>query len=279
MASRVDPDPSAPAESPSPRGRRFRWRPLAALVLGLVLAFVLPGWLVADSAEPANGVLLPDSIAGYAQFTSAAEADPAGTTVLLYSSGNWELGGTYQTLALAVNGRSYRRIDTADVRTSGTAFRETFLAPDGNTVLVTDRSYDGRPLTTVDLRTGATRDIPVPARSGVLALAWAPDLHTVALAIESRPGPDVGLPYAQAGTLTLLDLRTGTLTPVPGLGGSVVAAAWSPDGRLRRSRHHADRSTPGTPSLRVSCSPPCRWPTDTPRHSPSSRALTPASIF
>jgi dipeptidyl aminopeptidase/acylaminoacyl peptidase len=225
----VEPSLVGPAASGTPRPRR-RWRRLAVLGVGLVLALVIPGWLVADAGRSVDGVWLPESIAAYAQFTDAAESEPAGTALLLYSSGNWEVFDTYQDLALGVDGRSYRQIASARVKTAAGASRHTFLAPDGASVLISDPASDGRPLTTVDLRTGATRDIPIAAGAGVMALAWSPDLRTVALAVAG-PGPDPNLSYIRAGTLTLLDLRTGTLTPLPGLGDSVVAAAWSPDSR------------------------------------------------
>jgi hypothetical protein len=194
------------------------------LGVGLVLALVIPGWLVADAGRSVDGVWLPESIAAYAQFTDAAESDPAGTALLLYSSGNWEVFDTYQDLALGVDGRSYRQIASARVKTAAGASRHTFLAPDGASVLISDPASDGRPLTTVDLRTGATRDIPIAAGAGVMALAWSPDLRTVALAVAG-PGPDPNLSYIRAGTLTLLDLRTGTLTPLPGLGDSRARGA------------------------------------------------------
>lgn len=181
------------AASVTPPPRR-RWRRLAVLGVGLVLALVIPGWLVADPKRPVDGVWLPDSIAAYAPFTSAAETEPAGTALLLYSSGNSDplANGNgeslpsrdYQNLAIGVDGRSYRQIAGAQVKTSETVGRDTLLAPDGATVLISDRAYGGRPLTTVDMRTGAAGDIPIPARAGVMALAWSPDLRTVALAVE-----------------------------------------------------------------------------------------------
>jgi hypothetical protein len=63
------------AASKTPLPRR-RWRRLAVLVVGLILALVIPGLLVADPQRPVDGVWLPDSIAAYAQFTSAVESEP-----------------------------------------------------------------------------------------------------------------------------------------------------------------------------------------------------------
>jgi hypothetical protein len=210
-------------DQPSRPDRRWiaaRWTSALALV-ALAAAIVVPGLLPRDTADPADGVVLPASIAVNAAFPSAVESSPVGSALLMFPSGDRDQDGLWHTFVMGVDGRTYRQLDSVEAFFSSP--RLPLLAPDGSAVLLTDS--DGRPpLYHLDLRTGATREIPIPDRTGVWALAWSPDLRTVALVVGvSR--------QSGGGELALLDVRTGSLLVRPDLGSDVVAAAWAPDSR------------------------------------------------
>lgn len=211
-ASLVDGVAPAATVRPGRRWTRLRWLSTLA-VAGMVLAVVVPGLLPAGTADPANGVFLPASIVSNAAFPSGVESKPLGTALLLFPSGDGDQDGAWNTFVMGVDGHTYRDLDTGD--------RIPTLAPDGSAVLLVDPR--GRPpMINVDLRTGASRTVPVADGASVLPLAWSPDLRTVAVVVVA--GVD-------NGDLALLDPATGVLAVKPELGRGAVAAAWSADSR------------------------------------------------
>jgi len=215
---------------------------VALTAVGLLLAYVLPPALVADTAVAADGVLLPDRLDGYSLLNDTVERVPAGTALLTYGSGNWELFQTIQQVMVGVDGDSYRQLDA--VYDGGHVTRSTFLAPDGRSVLVTEEFERSTAIVRVDLATGERRDIALPRAAAVVMYAWSPDGRYVAYGQsgfvgEGHASNALDLDVRTSGTLTLLDLTTGTSTPYPRLG-PIAAAAFSPDSRrlvVQSARH------------------------------------------
>jgi len=215
--------------------RRPRTLPIIAALtaVGLLLAYVLAPALVADKAVAADGVLLPDRLDGYSLLNDTVERVPAGTALLTYSSGNWELFQTIQQVMVGVDGASYRQLDA--VYDDGLVTRSTFLAPDGRSVLVTEQFKRSAAMVRVDLATGERRDIALPQPAAVVVHAWSSDGRYVAYGQsgfvgEGRASNELDLDVRKYGTLALLDLTTGSSTPYPQLG-PIATAAFSPDSR------------------------------------------------
>src|SRR6476660_2223523 len=93
------------------RPMRRRWWRSPAVLMGMVVpAVVVPGWLLADPSEPADGVHLPETIVGYLPLTDSAEEHPAGP-VVLYASGSGEIAYMYQDVAVDVTGKGSPTVD------------------------------------------------------------------------------------------------------------------------------------------------------------------------
>jgi len=128
---------------------------------------------------------------------------------------------------LGADGITYRSLDEVNVHE-----RDVFLAPDGLAVLVTERNELTPSIVHVDLVTGARHEYPVTTPQSVVVQAWSPDGRHVAFGESdwNEAGPNYQRAQAvhTGGTFALLDLVTGTQTPLSQVGPS-AAAAFSPD--------------------------------------------------
>jgi Tol biopolymer transport system component len=128
---------------------------------------------------------------------------------------------------LGADGITYRSLDEVNVHE-----RDVFLAPDGLAVLLTERNELTPSIVHVDLVTGARREYPFTTPQSVVIQAWSPDGRYVAFGESDWNDSGSNYQRAQAvhtgGTFALLDLVTGTQTPLSQVGPS-AAAAFSPD--------------------------------------------------
>ena len=109
----------------------------------------------------------------------------------------------------------------------GAAYLDPHVAPDGSFVAVyrTDRTSKQRQLVLVD-PTGAVKLVTLDNGGMILAAAWSPDSHTLALTRATDTNNDGITDSYDATTVVLYDPATGKGQPI-GDGGY---AAWSPDG-------------------------------------------------
>lgn len=215
------------------REKRRRRLTLAALALVLLAlpALILPT-VTATVNEPADAKpSLPDEIADFSLLTRSVSEHPAGRAIMIYVYGNGELFNQWQPLALGADGDTYRRIDAA-AGLAGT--KPWLLSPDGTTILLAEETKATESFTRIDLTTGQTSRVGLPAPTGVVPLAMSPDGRYVAYTSVTPPDDKAHGAIQQAafrhGTMALLDLTTGQVRTVPDLS-PVQAASFSPDGK------------------------------------------------
>ncbi|WP_238011700.1 hypothetical protein KZZ52_46040 [Dactylosporangium sp. AC04546] len=203
--------------------RPARWRPVlsAVAVLSVLLGAVAGPGLLAQTGQPrAAAPVLPRTFAGLSLLTAPVSAAPPGPAVAAYVQGSNgpRMLHTLQTVVVAYDGRTYRRVDEAE-RRGGKVELSTWqdapvlLSPDGAAVAVGSLG-DARDVAVVDLTTGATRHFAAPVTGVIEPRAWSPD--------------GTRLVYDAGAETALLDLRSGTSTTLPV---RAVAAAFAPDGR------------------------------------------------
>jgi hypothetical protein len=199
---------------------------LAFLVVGLAAAWLLPLPQVHTSPD---GVVMPDLIAGFSRSQRSAETSPPGPTLLTFQSGQLyaSAASSSQQVLLGADGITYRKLDEVNVHE-----RDVFLAPDGRSVLLTERNEYTPSIVHVDLVTGARHEFPLTAPQSVVIHAWSPDGRYVAFdesAWNGQGAPGARAePIRTASTFVLLDLVTSTQTALPQVG-PIAAAAFSPD--------------------------------------------------
>ncbi|MDG4826713.1 hypothetical protein O7635_33100 [Asanoa sp. WMMD1127] len=221
------------ARPPAQGGRRATWRP-AVLAGAAVLATVVGAGVVlhgsggprqvagpspSASAPTAPGpARLPHRMAPSGVATDLLSDAPPGRVIALFRD-----RGDRDYVALAPNGRSYRRVDV------GPAGAAAALAPDGLSIALGDPQHVTDEVTVVDVRTGRARgfalDPPVAARP----LAWSADGRRVAFATQERPGRFGAGPAA----IDVLDVESGAFRRVaPPVAGTVglIRAAFGPAG-------------------------------------------------
>ena len=247
---------AVPVSTPPPaalRARAARRRlPLAARrapLLAAAAVFALCGFLVVlpgsdpggvtegGGGRPPGSAVLPDEVAGLSFLTAKVSVSPPGPAVAIYHQGS--LGtrwGTSQLVVLGADGATYRRLDLAEELGHFGADQEwspadTLLSPDGGRVAVSDSYRITGGLDVVDLTSGAARAIEVRPPAAVRPLAWTPDGGRLVIA-RNTESYDTSV---QAGTLAVVDLRTGRTAPLPVAPTDGEYPSWavavSPDGR------------------------------------------------
>jgi WD40 repeat protein len=204
------------------------------IVAALVATLLLLPWQGVTSwgampVDPADArPSLPTEFAGLSRFTTSASSSPPGRAIAVYELGSSELFTTWQTLVAGADRDTYRRLDAAEQRGSGSGDDNLLLSPDGRRVLIYDLTTH---LYLVDLATGTGRALPTvdwTSRYGqpLRLLAWSPDGRFVAYAVPSN-GETATSP---ASDLAILDVERGTSVRYPDLT-PLVAASFAPDSR------------------------------------------------
>lgn len=208
-------------------------RRLPALVGFLVLLVGLAVVLAVAALPGRRGVpattSVPRELPGYSHLTADVVGHPLGRAVALYRQGfGVEFADTPQALALGSDGRTVRRVDLAVQRGRGDGGGDpgpVSLSPDGTRIAIGDRETSGRTdLALVDVRTGATRTLVLPASAGSVPVGWSRDgreLVYVGASVTSS------FDRVALGPLFVLDVGTGTSDLVAE---DVSVAAFSPDG-------------------------------------------------
>src|SRR5215207_6270620 len=138
----------------------------------------------------------------------------------LYSSGTFSPDGRQFAYVVYAGGDNELRI--ADVGGSGTrrlkprgidAMSTLAWSPDGRTIAIAGQKNAASDLFLLDVTTGAVRQL-TNDRYADLHPAWSPDGRTIAFASD-RPGSDFARLSYQPVRLSLLDVETGALRPVP----------------------------------------------------------------
>jgi len=217
----------------------------AVLIIGLV-------WLTlpAPAVQPADPAALPRVLPAYSLATASASTSPPGPAVALYQQGyGVELADAPQAVVVGAGG-AVRRLDLAEGRGDDAQGIQgepapMLLSPDGRSVAVGRYDADALDVAVQDLTTGAVIRSQGLAGRGVVPLAWSPDSLSVLAVVSQDPSiPSTGETDRGApGTPVLVDnlgrissLAPGQLRDPVGAGdardwGSVVKAAFSPDGR------------------------------------------------
>jgi hypothetical protein len=243
-----------------PRGARFGgwFVPVlgAAAVLALLAGVALwPAILTSDRGpEPAENQarpVIPAEVAPLSLLTAPVTGSPPGPVALtfVYDGGGPRWLHSTQTVVVGADGRSYRRVDEAE-RRGGPAELGTWrnapvsLSPDGTRLAVGSVTTVDT-LSVVDLRTGAARRYPAAPAGVIEPLAWSPDGTRIAFTVRpvTRSGPP-----PNAGAAAILDLRSGSSTPLPV---PASAAAFSPDGALVAVQGDADAQDPTQRAVRI----------------------------
>ncbi|MCY4725148.1 hypothetical protein NYO98_02580 [Nocardioides sp. STR2] len=213
-------------------------RPAAAVppVAGAVVAvavLVLTGLGGGPTATAAPAVpAVPEVMADYSHLTGSVSSSPPGPVVALWQHGyGVELLDFPQAVVLGAGGDTYRRVDVAEGRAGAETQGDPapmLLSPDGSRVAVGDHDTERPDVVVVDLTTGETTTHALPAGRSVVPLAWSSDGGSLAGLVSDEPTS----PYSGGritGRVAVLDLLTDS-AEVLDLGGSVAAAAFSPDG-------------------------------------------------
>ncbi|CUR54731.1 hypothetical protein NOCA2210081 [metagenome] len=227
-----------PTPPPTRRPSLTPWLAAAAVAV-IVLATVVAGryWSRPPSPEPtrpSSEVVLPTHLAAYSRLTASVGDSPPGTALLAYQHGHdVELFDSAQYLVMGTNGRSYRQVGIA-VERGGTSL----LSPDGTTLAI--GGHEGLTgVVLLDLATGRTRNLRLPAEGTTLPMLWSPDGSRLwVLRGDTYRGEHSEA--AQAPLLQRVDVGTGTVqgrrmdsviyTPL-GLDDRAPSAAMAPDGR------------------------------------------------
>ncbi|WP_028643953.1 TolB family protein [Nocardioides sp. URHA0020] len=206
-----------------------------SLVLGVSAAAIVVVPLVGETGTRAStvGVSIPDRIAGYSLLTADVTDAPTGPALALYQRGlGVEFVDTPQAVVLAADDDAYRRVDAAEERSGPEDQGDPgpmLLSPDGSSVALGDHDTRDPDVGVVDLGTGHGTRYTLTGPRSVVPVAWSHDGSKIAyLAGRTPTNPHAGGPTV--GELYLLDVDSGEVSSVPGVG-RARTAAFSPDGR------------------------------------------------
>jgi hypothetical protein len=202
---------------------------LIVAVLIATLLFLPWQGITSWGAEPPTNARpsLPTEFAGLSRFTTATSSSPPGRAIAGYELGSSELATTWQTLVAGADRDTYRRLDAAERRGSGSGDDNVLISADGRQVLIYDLTT-GTDLYLTDLATGGGRAVStVDFNHGtgqlLRLLAWSPDRRYVAYAV-----PVIAhLSSAPVFDLAILDLDRDTSVRYPGLT-PLTAASFAP---------------------------------------------------
>jgi hypothetical protein len=171
-----------------------------------------------------GGPSLPRRIGAPSVFSGHA---PIGSAAVAFSSSQWQLDGTIDTIALTGStDDTYRRLRNAYESTAGIS---AFLSPDGRRLAVTNGI--------LDLRTNRLMSLPPTGGSYRVPQAWSADGSRLATVTYEDPGfPDALSSAVSGAELDVVDTATGSSTRVADLDLSQQMNGWiaafAPDGRL-----------------------------------------------
>jgi hypothetical protein len=220
-------DSSVASRPPARRRRRGAlFGALAgAATFGLVLGV---DTLSAAAVPPSDAVVFPETVASYAQFTTAGEPDSA--ALLTYQNGfGVEFLDDPQQITMSVDGSTFRRLAAAEWRGTGADQgdpAQTLLAPDGTFVVIAGADGQGS-LRIEAFGAGEDRDLPVGDGRSALPLSIGGD-SVLVLTSEETISPYTDANFRLRGDLELVDLVSGARTDL-GLT-DVDSGALSPDG-------------------------------------------------
>jgi len=220
---------------PSTRSER-RW-PVAALAGVAVAAIVavvalMPGvWSTGLPVAASDRPSLPEQFPPYS-FAQGTLDGPFGRAIALYTNGTGHEDWTFsQVIVAGADRNSYRRVPLPKYP-NNMGNVAALLSPDGTKVVAGDPHGV---ITVIDLMMGGSRRYPTGYSIRTAPLAVSPDGGRVAFVAFAE--------HVQEGTLYLLDLGSGEVSPA--LGTMVEHVAFSPDGALAyqmgRTIHIRDR--------------------------------------
>jgi hypothetical protein len=181
------------------------------LTIAAAILFRLPSGTHLPAAD--GRPTLPDRFPAFS-FVQGTTDGRFGRAIALYVNGSGHEDFSFSQLILAGADRdTYRRIAVPDVPNGGLA--PARLSPDGTKVAI-----GGDGITVIDLIRGDRTSTPISSPAGVVPLAFAPDGRHIAY---TRPAERGG-----SGPLSILDISNGGSTSIAG--GTIIAAAFSPDG-------------------------------------------------
>lgn len=211
------------------RGRRWLVPALAAgSVLTLVAAIVwLPGLVrpeaPAGSGQDGGGPVLPARFAELSSHTVWYAESWPGPAIALYHQGNLAGGDPSQQLLVGADGRTYRRLNLADMEgvedeRPWNGVQRYLLSPDGMRLVTPD-------LSVVDLDTGDATSYQ-QISYGMTPLAWSHDGQRIAfgMAPTEQRGP------VDDGAVAVVDLDTGQVSRIGTGTFEPRAVAFSPSG-------------------------------------------------
>ncbi|MDJ1114635.1 hypothetical protein [Microbacterium dauci] len=211
-----------------PRSRKGRPLLFGALAGAATFGLVLGVDALGATAPPSDGVVFPETVASYAQFTTGGE--PSSVALMTYQNGfGVEFLDYPQQITMSVDGSTFRRLGVAERRGTGIDQgdpAQTLLSPDGTFVVIAGADGHGS-LRIEAFGDGEDRDLSVGDGRSALPLSINGD-SVLVLTSDETISPYTDMDFRLRGELEIVDLASGARTD---LGfADVDSGALSPDG-------------------------------------------------